>query len=89
MTTIDLVGWLFKVFVRGSAHRYKFIKSRVKIYEKITTERQKFLLRLFTEYYVGTDGWFTLALLESNSNASVVSELIRDMWTQFKIEQKY
>lgn len=88
-TVIDLVNWLITLCVRGTEYRYKFIKNRVKIYEKITTTRQKFLLRLFTEYAIGVDGCFFLKLLEHNSNALVVSELIKDMWIQFKIEQKH
>lgn len=88
-TVTDLVAWLVRLVIRGTSYRYKFIKSRIQIYERIKTERQKFLLRLFTEYYVGVDGCFTLRLLEHNSNASVVSELINEMWKQFKIEQKH
>ena len=63
---------------------YKFIKRRVKIFSNIHTDSDKFLLKLFTNYYIGADGVFVLRLIERNSNAGVVSELLEKMWNDFK-----
>ncbi len=89
LSTIELIAWFDRVFVRGSSYRYTFVKNRIRIYEKNAGKgkREKQLLKLFTEYYIGIDGVFLLRLIEHNSNATVVCELIREMWSQFKLEQ--
>ena len=86
--SIDLLSWIFKIFIRGTSFRYKFIKNRIKIYNRIKDKKEKYFIKLFTEHYVGTDGVFILRLIEHNSNAAVVAELINKMWMQFKVEQK-
>lgn len=86
-TLIDLFAWLKRVFIFGSSFRYRFIKERINVFGKVKSGRDKLLVKLFTEYYLGNDGVFVLRLIENNSNAIVVSDLIKKMWNQFKIEQ--
>ena len=97
-TCVDLCSWMVRLFVRGSRYRVAFIKSRIRIYagrdrqnltsNSLTSKRERKLVRIFTEDYLGADGVFVLRLLEHNSNAAIVSELIYQMWSQFRIEQK-
>ena len=90
-TLVDMVSWSLKFFVVGARYRHNWIYDRLVIYEdvRIKTARQKSLLRIFAELYVGTDGVFILRLVEHNSNAAIVSELLREMWNQFLVEQKH
>lgn len=86
-TIVDLLGWLKRFFIVGANYRYKFLKHRIQLYNKITTAREKHLIKVFSEHYVSPDGVFLLKLLEDNSNATSVADLVNLMWTQFKIEQ--
>lgn len=86
-TLIDLIAWVKRVFIFGSNFRYKFIKERLLIYNPLKSKKERLLVKLFTEFQIGMDGVFILRLLEHNSTASVVSELINKMWIQFKTEQ--
>ncbi len=80
----DLVAWTLRIIFFSKSYMYKFIKRRVKIFSNVHTESDKFLLKLFTNYYIGADGVFVLRLIERNSNAGVVSELLERMWNDFK-----
>ena len=86
MTATDLIIWIIRT-MSSSRYNYKFIKKRIRIHNEITTKKEKYLLNLFSYYYIGNDGVFIMRLIEHNSNAAVVSELIKEMWMQFKIEQ--
>ena len=86
-TFIDLFTWLKRAFFFGSIYRYNFVKNRLVIFNKIRTVKEKHLVKLFSEYYIGTDGVFILRLIEHNSNATVVTDLINQMWQNFKNEQ--
>jgi hypothetical protein len=88
-TAIDLMRWLRRMFVYSSRFNYRFIKDRLRIYDTIRRDdpKEKRLIKLFCDHYVSTDGVFILRLIEHNSNAMVVSELIHEMWKHFKIEQ--
>lgn len=86
-TVFDLVAWLIRL-LKGSRYRYKFIKNRIKIYNKIIDKKEKYMIKLFTEYYIGADGVFVLRLLEHNSNSTVVADLINQMWIHFRLEQR-
>lgn len=85
-TAWDLLTWIKRVVIFGTGFRYKFILSRVKINGKGLTNKDKILIKLFTEYYIGNDGIFVLRLIEHNSNAIVVSNLVSKMWEQFKYD---
>lgn len=85
-TLMDLLTWIKRVVIFGTSYRYNFILSRVKITGKGLTNKDKILIKLFTEYYVGNDGVFVLRLIEHNSNAIVVSNLVSKMWEQFKYD---
>lgn len=82
--TYDLIAWTLRLFIFSNQYMYKFIKRRVKIFSDIHTHRDKFLLKIFTEYYISADGVFLLRLIERNSNAGIVSELLEKMWNDFK-----
>lgn len=82
---IDLLGWLKRI-VLGSWHRHQWVKARVSVFNEIRTPRDKFLLKLFTELYLGQDGVFVLRLVETNSNAVVIADAFNQMWLQFKEE---
>jgi hypothetical protein len=83
-TVIDLISWMKRVILFGSYNRYQYVKSHIKIFNKIDSDREKFLLKVFTELYLGSDGVFLFRLLEHNSNSIVVSDLFKSMWVQFK-----
>jgi hypothetical protein len=42
------------------------------------------LLRLFATDFIGYDGVFILRLIEHNANATIVSDLITELWNNFK-----
>ena len=84
----DLAAWIVRFFLRGPTYRYRFVKNRLKIYEKLSGKKEKCLIKLFAEYYLGADAVFCLRLIEHNSNAAIVAQLIQKMWLQFKVEQK-
>ena len=63
-----------------------FVKKRLKITGG-NENLDKRLLKIFSDTYCGMDGIFVLRLLEHNSNAAVVYDLLNKMWTQFKTEQ--
>lgn len=86
-TFIDLLVWLKRLFLFSEHYRYNFIKTRINIFDRIKTSREKILVKLFTEYYIGNDGVFVLRLIEHNTNAVVVAELVDKMWHQFRNEQ--
>jgi hypothetical protein len=88
-TCIDIFRWLRRLLVYSTRFNYQFIKDRLRIYDTLKRgdPKQRHLVRLFAEHYVSTDGVFVLRLIEHNSNAMVVSELINEMWKHFKIEQ--
>ena len=75
------------MFFFGSVYQYNFIKTRLLLNFKIKSVKEKHLIKLFTEYVIGTDGVFILRLIEHNSNATVVAELVSQMWRNFKSEQ--
>lgn len=85
---IELVRWIKRFFFLSARFHYKFVKDRLRVFAKLNSKdaQERRLLKLFAEYYVGTDGVFVLRLMEHNSNALVVSDLINEMWTQFKSE---
>jgi hypothetical protein len=83
----DLFTWISRVFIFGRNYKYKFLKSRIQIFNQIKTDNDKFLLQMFSEYCMGNDSVFVLRLLETNSNAIVVADLLNKMWTEFKAEQ--
>ena len=83
---IDIVVWLNRVLLFGSSYRYAFVKKRLKITGG-NENLDKRLLKIFSDTYCGMDGIFVLRLLEHNSNAAVVYDLLNKMWTQFKTEQ--
>jgi hypothetical protein len=56
LTIIDLIKWIQRFFIFGSYYRYKFIRDRVRIYDQKTGRKEKFLIKLFCEYYMGNDG---------------------------------
>ncbi|CAF0916907.1 unnamed protein product [Brachionus calyciflorus] len=85
-TSWDLFLWIKRIVIFRANYRYNFVKTRVNINGKGLTNRDKILIKLFTEYYIGNDGVFVLRLIEHNSNAIVVSDLINMMWNQFKID---
>ncbi|RMZ98774.1 innexin unc-9-like isoform X1 [Brachionus plicatilis] len=78
--------WIKRIVIFGSGFRYSFILSRVNFGCKGLTNRDKILIKLFTEFYIGNDGVFVLKLIEHNSNAIVVSSLVNKMWEQFKYD---
>ncbi len=80
---MDIGIWINRVIFRGHRYRYRFIKKRLDManYRKNT---DRHLLKLFCEKYCGMDGIFILRLLEHNSNAAVVYDLINKMWISFK-----
>ncbi|RNA05380.1 innexin unc-9-like isoform X9 [Brachionus plicatilis] len=85
-TAVDLLMWIKRIVIFGSGFRYSFILSRVNFGCKGLTNRDKILIKLFTEFYIGNDGVFVLKLIEHNSNAIVVSSLVNKMWEQFKYD---
>lgn len=85
-TVMDFLTWIKRVVIFGTSYRYNFILSRVMIPGKGLTNRDKILVKLFTEYYIGNDGVLVLRLIEHNSNAIVVSNLVSKMWEQFKYD---
>ena len=87
-TFVDLCFWLFQAFVIPSRYCYHFVKTRLRIFSSIETRREKFLAKLFTKHYMGMDGVFILNLIETNSNAAIVADLVSQMWQQFKRDQK-
>ncbi len=85
--TCDIVCWINRVVFQGTRYRHKFIKRRLDMVNyKKSTDRH--LLKLFCETFCGMDGIFILRLLEHNSNATVVYDLINKMWVQFKTEHE-
>lgn len=86
-TLLDLFAWLKRIVFFGSYFRFKFLLGHIRATNPNLTEKDKFLVKLFSEYYMGNNGVFILRLIEHNSNALVTSELINHMWTKFKVEQ--
>jgi hypothetical protein len=89
-TVIDLAKCLKRFIFMNSIYNIKFVKDRLKVFQSFQEKkdkREKKLMRLFADYYLANDGVFVLRLIEHNSNALVVSDLIHDLWTKFKNEQ--
>jgi len=87
-TVIDLVRWIWNSVFFGRSYRYKFMKRRLKVNFDLNTKGEKYWIKIFTEYFVGADGVFLLRLIERNSNAAVVYELIAKMWNDFSNSEK-
>ena len=64
------------------------MKRRLKVNFDLNTKGEKYWIKIFTEYFVGADGVFLLRLIERNSNAAVVYELIAKMWNDFSNSEK-
>ena len=69
----------------GSIYRLNFIKKRLSV---IAGHKDEKLLRKFANSYLGSDTIFVLRLLEYNASATLVYDLINQMWSQFKKEIK-
>lgn len=82
-TVNDIILWTMRIFFMNRAYMYKFVKRRIKIFNNVFTKHEKYMLKLFSEYYIGADGVFVLRLIERNSNAGVVAELLSQMWHEF------
>ena len=80
----DLIAWTLRIFPFSNQYIYKYVKRRVKLFSNIHTKKEKFLLGIFTNYYIGADGVFVLRLIERNSNAAIISELLDKMWKDFR-----
>lgn len=87
-TIIDLVNWLKRLLFFGSYYRFRFMLDHIRVLNQDLTQKDKFMIKIFSEYYMGNNGVFILRLLEHNSNSLVVSELINQMWNKFKVEQE-
>jgi innexin len=85
-TLIDILGWFVRLIINGAKYRYRFVKFRLKIFYEKIDEKEKLLLRIFTENYLANDGIFVLRLLEHNSNAAVVADVVKQMWIDFRNE---
>jgi len=83
-TLVDLISWLSRVMF-GSIYRYNFVKKRLKVFVHEKNDR---LIRKFANKYLGPDIIFLLRLLEYNASATLVYDLINQMWDQFKNEMK-
>jgi hypothetical protein len=86
-TLFDLLSWINRVILFGSYFRFKFLLNHIRILNPNLSERDKFLIKLFSEYYLGNNGIFCLRLIEHNSNSIVVAELVDSMWKKFKVDQ--
>jgi hypothetical protein len=69
----------------GSIYRLNFIKKRLSVISGQNDER---LLKKFVNSYLGSDTIFVLRLLEYNASATLVYDLINQMWSQFNREIK-
>lgn len=91
-TLIDLANWLKRTLFLGSYYRFKFMLDHVRAYgpsNQPLTEKEKFMVKVFSEYYLGNNGVFVLRMIEHNSNSLVVDELVQHMWNKFKVEQGF
>ncbi len=80
----DVIKWSHIIFLNKKSYPYKFIKLRVKVHNQVNTKYDKYLVRLFAANFIGDNGVFILRLIEHNANASIVSELITELWMNFK-----
>lgn len=87
-TVIDLLAWLNRFVLFGSYFRFKYVLNHLRVFNAQLQDKDKFLVQLFSEYYMGNNGVFILRLIEHNSNSIVVAELLNNMWQKFKIEQE-
>lgn len=79
----DLIKWMFiLIFYGNHNYCYKFVKTRLASGEKFG-KIEKYWLRIFSDLNLKPDGVFILRLIETNSNAAVVSDLLKTMWTKF------
>jgi hypothetical protein len=78
----DLIGWTIRIFILNHENFYRFVKRR--IFRNFDAKRFKLLLKIFTNNYIGADGIFILRLIECNSNAGIISELLDKIWCNFK-----
>lgn len=85
-TVIDILNWTKRFFFFGGYYRFNFLLDHIRAQNPDLTEKDKFLVKVFSEYYMGNNGVFVLRLLEHNANAIVVTELINFMWMKFKTE---
>ncbi|KAK3600960.1 hypothetical protein CHS0354_004169 [Potamilus streckersoni] len=79
---INFVKWLFLVVLKRN--NYMYVKKYLLIASKMQTTTDKKLARKFAEEYLRDDGCFVVRLVGINSTDLVITDLLEELWAQFK-----
>lgn len=81
---LELFKWSKLFLFNETKSNYDFIIKHLKFCKYFDSKKDGFLLQLFIQYYIYSNGFFLIRLLESNSNYVLVSEFISYLWENFK-----
>ncbi|KAK3600963.1 hypothetical protein CHS0354_004172 [Potamilus streckersoni] len=79
---INFVRWLYLIVLKRN--NYKYVKKFLLISSKIHTVADKKLARRFAEEYLRDDGCFVLRMVGINSTDLVITDLLEELFSQFK-----
>ncbi|KAL3854759.1 hypothetical protein ACJMK2_014008 [Sinanodonta woodiana] len=79
---INFFRWLYLIVLKRN--NYMYVKKFLLISSKIHTETDKKLARRFAEEYLRDDGCFVLRMVGINSTDLVISDLLEELFAQFK-----
>ncbi|BFZ15641.1 hypothetical protein BsWGS_18679 [Bradybaena similaris] len=77
----NFLFWVWRSLVHSN--RIFYIKKYMKLLNKIQDEKDKLLVRKFSDLYLRDDGVFILRLIARNTNEILVSEIISKLWEIF------
>ncbi|CAF0754692.1 unnamed protein product [Brachionus calyciflorus] len=83
---IIVFKWLKNIVFSLSNQNYNFVRDHLIPFGYLKTETDEFLLKVFSQYYLNSNGIFLLRLLESNSSYLTTSDVLSFIWNKFKIK---
>lgn len=82
LSVLNFLIWIYTIVVRPQ--RIRYLKKFLKVNECYKSELDKKLAVKFAEQYLRQDGIFVLRLVGKNANDVLVSELILQLWNQYR-----
>lgn len=85
VTIFELLKWCKFLLYRETNSNYKFLVNHLKKCRYYNPRKDGFLMQLFIQYYIYSNGFFMIRLLESNSNYIIISDFVSYLWENFKV----
>lgn len=84
VSIFELLKWCKFSLYRETNSNYKFLVKHLENCKFYNPKNDRFLLQLFIQYYIFSNGFFIIRLLESNLNYVIISDFVSYLWENFK-----